>query len=542
LNPFADISSQSHFQEELEILFMIGCRFEIQDIYYDENEKYWLVKMGLVYAYHRQDYRIYENMSDTTFRRTLIYCVSKLSISVTRASEQDINILFNELIDLFPAEEKWISAIKSQCLAGHKFNPKSYHTEPITYFEQALKIWNDYIEDDEFNCLTIIGEIHKQMGVWYEIRHPTDKNLAITHCDLAISYMKSAIERTQTDYERIETLNRLASIYDCKMNISNNIKENAMMCIKYLQLAIQEMLKYYSKHDYMIISRVKDLAEYLVLVDKYDDALLNYRNVLDIYLQQPKPPSGWIDNVYKNMVNIYIKYKHDYDSGLRYQLFSHEYTLKSQMQDRIYDIDYNNYKKDNMAISYEKLSVIYMKLGQYNLAYTNLMIAMKLHEEMLQSSDTRDTICKMAKTKVELADISVKLHQYDLAFEHLESAIRLCEGRSRLYHENIKIANIYVKLANSYTELQEYDLVDENLARALNIYRNYNDSQYEFKGRVTRLVNGRIKRCKRSATIVYIAKYDHIRTYIIAFLDNKITALSHRLVYDEIRRVYKRHK
>ncbi|CAF1384554.1 unnamed protein product [Rotaria sordida] len=46
--PFADISSLSYFSQECEILFMVGCIFRLIDIYRNDNEKIWIIKMQLV--------------------------------------------------------------------------------------------------------------------------------------------------------------------------------------------------------------------------------------------------------------------------------------------------------------------------------------------------------------------------------------------------------------------------------------------------------------------------------------------------------------
>ncbi|UJR06799.1 hypothetical protein I4U23_011086 [Adineta vaga] len=385
--PFANISSLSHFSEELEILFMIGCKFEIQDIYYDENENYWFIKMDLDYAYSPHEY--------------------------------------------------------------------------------ILQIWNDYIEDNELNCLIDIGYIHSFIGVCYKIKRPMNKKLAIKHCNLAISYMKSANEKAIINYEKIYILNLLSTIYNCKRNISNDIQENASMNIVYLQLTIQEMLKYYSNYDYIIILRISELADLFILINNYDDALINYQNVINMYLQLSKIPFIRIIDIYEKIVNIYIKYKHNYHLGLHYQLLNLEYTIKYYTPYRNDSVGSINHKKNNIIIAYEKLSLIYIKLRQENLAYSNLIIAMKLCEEILQSSDTdvQNTIYEMGKINVNLANISVKLRQYHLVSEYLNNAIRICEGRSKLYDENIKIANIYVKLLNDYTKVQQYDLVDEYLSR-----------------------------------------------------------------------------
>ncbi|CAF3482714.1 unnamed protein product [Rotaria sp. Silwood1] len=45
--PFADISSLSYFSQESEILFMVGCIFRLINIYPDDKENIWIIKMQL---------------------------------------------------------------------------------------------------------------------------------------------------------------------------------------------------------------------------------------------------------------------------------------------------------------------------------------------------------------------------------------------------------------------------------------------------------------------------------------------------------------
>ncbi|CAF1485653.1 unnamed protein product, partial [Rotaria sp. Silwood1] len=343
--------------------------------------------MDFDYAYHPQEYRLDESTSHGSLEEALKFCSSELMRSSTHIPIEDINILFNELSDLFPSMEKWIWAIKLNCLGLRKYETLRNYSEPISYYKRALEIWDNYINDDEYDRLLNIGEIHKLIAVCFEARHPRDKNAAMMHCDLAISYTRSAEEKAHTDYEKIDAVNRMVNLYSCKMHISNNTRENAPMIMKYLELAIQKMLKYYPKNDIMIMSRVERLADLFVLVNKFDDALIRYKTVLDIYLQQTKPPIDWIENICEHMADIYIKFKHDCNSGLHYQLTSHEFKLKSQAMNRSDDIDDINSKKHKIALSYKKLSVIYIQLGQYNLAYTHLSLAMKLYEEIMESTD-----------------------------------------------------------------------------------------------------------------------------------------------------------
>ena len=52
--------------------------------------------MDLDYVHNPQEYQIDENNSNSTIRRTLKYCLDRLSTSVRHASKHNINIVFNE--------------------------------------------------------------------------------------------------------------------------------------------------------------------------------------------------------------------------------------------------------------------------------------------------------------------------------------------------------------------------------------------------------------------------------------------------------------
>ena len=45
--PFADISSLSYFENEHEVLFMIGCIFRLVDIRRENEEEIWIIRMKL---------------------------------------------------------------------------------------------------------------------------------------------------------------------------------------------------------------------------------------------------------------------------------------------------------------------------------------------------------------------------------------------------------------------------------------------------------------------------------------------------------------
>ena len=69
---------------------------------------------------------------------------------------------------------------------------------------------------------------------------------------------------------------------------------------------------------------------------------------------------------------------------------------------------------------------------------------------------------------------------------------------------------------------------------------NMTQKPYTFLPRttITIVVNDRIRRRKRSYTVVHSTKHDRIRSYFVVLLDTRITTVYRRVVYDEIRRIY----
>ncbi|CAF0950493.1 unnamed protein product [Rotaria sp. Silwood1] len=82
--PFADITSLSYFRHESEILFMVGCIFRLINVYRDDSEKIWIIKMQLaenndddlkkLFDQLKSDYGVGENETDLqTFGNVLQY-------------------------------------------------------------------------------------------------------------------------------------------------------------------------------------------------------------------------------------------------------------------------------------------------------------------------------------------------------------------------------------------------------------------------------------------------------------------------------------
>ncbi|CAF1472007.1 unnamed protein product, partial [Didymodactylos carnosus] len=100
--PFANVSSLSAFPKEDEILFMVGASFDMEkgDIWYDENEKFWISKLFL-----RRDNLLKD---DRDFEYTT------MSYHYASYAKKDYKLA-------------------------------------LSYYDQALKVWNTYLNDVELN-------------------------------------------------------------------------------------------------------------------------------------------------------------------------------------------------------------------------------------------------------------------------------------------------------------------------------------------------------------------------------------------------------
>ncbi|CAF1488828.1 unnamed protein product, partial [Didymodactylos carnosus] len=324
--PYGNISHLSYVTAEAEILFMIGVIFRITkgNVTYNNDDKVWIIKCSSSF----DSILDFESAFSTgSQRRILKNSINKFwhnSTKMPTRKSEDVNMLFNELIKLFPLEEDWILSYKLCCLADiDMWHEKS--TSALSQYDEAINIWLNYLKDDELNCSIDIGEIHKDIGTVYQI-YTDDTNRAEEHYKMSFSYLQSAIERSTTEQEKIDILVKLISIViECELYES---------------------------------------------LDKYDDALIYYEKAFEAAVKSKD--SRWIEIACDNMIETYIKHKNDYQSALKYQLIRHEHILKDNTPQIWDDIDETSCKKAEIADSHIRLAESYILLDQHDLVKLHL--------------------------------------------------------------------------------------------------------------------------------------------------------------------------
>ncbi|CAF4737241.1 unnamed protein product, partial [Rotaria sp. Silwood2] len=248
--PYADISTISWFPSESETLLMPGLEFKMTDnsIYYSVERKIWLAKLELVSdTIEKEDDRMLEGFGE---RRKMRYYIDLLMETLTdfcSATASLIETVFNQLMELFP-REKWILAVKMSCLAQYNIDRNFNYTLALPNWDEALKYWLEYQDDEELNANIAIGRIYYDIGIiyYFHIKHTGN---ARENFDLSIKYYQIAIKKGLTSSEEISIYEYLHEMYGKKLLISaietNNhadeheMKEIQCMIIKYLELQLE---------------------------------------------------------------------------------------------------------------------------------------------------------------------------------------------------------------------------------------------------------------------------------------------------------------
>jgi hypothetical protein len=322
--PYADISSISWFQSESEILLMAGLEFRMteKNIYYDLERKIWLAKLELISdTIEKDDDRIFEDFTEKRTMRNYIELLTETLTNFCHATIDHIHTVFDQLIELFPTE-KWILAVKMSCLANNSLDCDLNYTLAFKNFDEALKLWSEFKNDQELNANINIGQIYYDIGtIYYYSLNNFPK--ARENFDLSINHYRIAIERGLTSSEEIKIYELLHEMYGIKMMIKikdENDEENRLMFMKYSELHLESMFKSYAITDECIDIVVRQLTDYYDLYDLYDQHLCLSKKLLELYRQNGvRANSEKIRELLEKIITIYLIDKNDPETAEMYQ-------------------------------------------------------------------------------------------------------------------------------------------------------------------------------------------------------------------------------
>ncbi|CAF3382494.1 unnamed protein product [Rotaria socialis] len=296
--PFADVTKLSYFQEEQEIIFMLGSVFRISNIIYSEQELVWIAELVLcsendhdlkdLFAYHKT--KIGQDFTDVVTLGDILFKMGEFD-----KAKQYYNRILNELskVDL--------TAASCYFGLGNVAIEQDEYSTALTHHLQALEIRQKFLSGNN----PTIASSYNQIGATFQ---------RLVIYDRALEYAIIGLKMR------------------CKCLDSNNVdlaQSYRDIGIVYFRLtAHRRALKSFEKAHEIYIKALPenhpDIAEnlgYIGYVHKalkeYDSALQYYQKALAIdkkSLPENHPDIG----VITKSIGTVFYCQHDYKSALEY--------------------------------------------------------------------------------------------------------------------------------------------------------------------------------------------------------------------------------
>jgi hypothetical protein len=447
--PYCDISQLSQFHQETEFLFTFGNRFGKTQVFYDEDKHIYIAQLRLNYDFYMKDDQEFLLNNQ---RKMLKKCLSLLESITEDMSVNSTNIIFNELIILYPSEKEWIMPLKMCWLASKNIKEKDY-TEALSNYNKALSIWHQFIDDEELNCFVDIGHTHQSLALYYQY-DINDHTQAEKHYLEAIQYFKLALKKSTTNYERMKIYEKLSYLEKHRMKLPGYDPNDTEMILQYEQLSIANMLEYYKDDCVQLGQTFIQLADLKKFQFEYDESLDNYKRALDIFLQQPFEFDFYLDisKIINEMVRIYIEEKDfDYLSAIKYELIKHELILKHFIYvGKIHECARCLTQYD-LAQSHIELAYKYMAIRKRKQAQMHLTEALALYHECHDENIRNYKAIRHSQLQEQLADRLVELHQYGKAYQYMKMSIKYYQQQKYMLQTNLelKLLDIIARIKHS---------------------------------------------------------------------------------------------
>ncbi len=365
--PYSNIQRQSWFRNgEEEYLFMPGTLFQKLDVLSDKIQK---VRLKLNYN-SIVDFQ-YED-ENRNLKNYVIQLGRRLYYKIT---EEDRDLIFTKLIDLFPAEYLWLSAIQLRALAHYQDYILEDYTSAIVNYREAINRWKQLSEDD-IDAINAMAMIYDDLACCYE-------KLASQCFDQSISLCKIILDNPiAINIDRVNSQSRLVEVYESKSKTESGKlnNENLLLAVKHQEQAIEDMLNdsFYTVYD--IAYGKERLGRLCELAHDYGKAITAYQDTIEICLKDTELDLFQLISLHQSIATIYFKYLKNYPLAIEYQQKTHQYILKKyELEPMIHqrtEIQYNTRKQ---VYSYIQLADIYLESNNYSLARENLNAVINLY-------------------------------------------------------------------------------------------------------------------------------------------------------------------
>ncbi|CAF1236295.1 unnamed protein product, partial [Rotaria sordida] len=270
--PFADISSHSYFPLECEILFMVGCIFRLIDIYRDDNEQIWIIKMQLaedndhdlkkLFNQLKADYGGGENETNLQSFGDVLQLMGKYD-----SAEK----IYSDLHKTSPSDD---TSFCHLCFSfGMLYKERKDYDRSLQWFQRAL----DRKTRTNPTDFVYIGGLYCCIGNIYMEKN--GYNEAIKYYNTAMDYYKCA-NATNHPY--------MASLYHGNARICCAQKQYTEALNYYQRSLVIQQEHLPSNHPDMAINLI-GIGDVYRNVGKYQLAMDNYKTSLDIRMKSLPP-------------------------------------------------------------------------------------------------------------------------------------------------------------------------------------------------------------------------------------------------------------
>ncbi|CAF2645663.1 unnamed protein product [Rotaria sp. Silwood2] len=374
-------------------------------------------------------------------------------------SIENINVIFEELIILYPSEKEWILALQKCWLASENMKEKNY-TAALSNYSEALTIWYKFIDDEELNCFIDIGLIHQTLALCYQY-DIKDHSLAEKEYLEAIQYFKIALNKATTDYERMKVYEKLSYLEKHRIQLTGYDSTNMEMIYRYEELSIANMLHYYIDDKVKLGHTLQQLANLKKIQHAYDESLANYENALNIFLEQPFEFGFYLNicNIINEMVDIYTQQKNcDYSSIIKYELIKHKLIHKHFIYVEMFRENMRCISQYDLARSHIELADKYMAIRQHAKARMHLRLVLAIYRKCSDINVQDYVDIKHSQLQEKLADLAVELHQYNKAYQFIKMSMKCLEDQKHILW--IEMDKIIKNTAKYMKYMQEWEILE----------------------------------------------------------------------------------
>ncbi|CAF1178735.1 unnamed protein product [Didymodactylos carnosus] len=289
--PFANITQLSFFQDEQEICFCFGSIFRIQNVVYDKQNNFWIVRLELCNDDDHDLRFVYAYMKNEMGEETGLLSLGKLLWKV--GNHYKAEMYYTRLLDELEDDDPDLATCYEGL--GNIADDRSQFDQAINMHTKALEIRKKTLSPKD----KIIAFSYVNIGVVYTKNNELD--LALKNYLKALDIVSGSQDlTTATIYNNIGELYRKKAQYDLAcQHLSKSLSiRRALLPENHPGIAVS----------YSTIGNV------CCEIGDYQSALVNYQKTLDIRLKTI-PKQRDTGKTYRNIAIVY-ELCHQYQSAL----------------------------------------------------------------------------------------------------------------------------------------------------------------------------------------------------------------------------------